>query len=49
MNSFFPASWGYIDPGSGSIVIQMIIGAIVGVGIAFKVFWYKIKMLFQRN
>ena len=33
----------YIDPGTGSIIIQMIIGGLVGVGIAVKVFWFRIK------
>ena len=40
----FPDAFAYIDPGSGSIIIQMIIGALVGVGIAVKVFWFKIKL-----
>jgi len=34
----------YIDPGSGSIVIQALIGALVGVGITLKVYWAKIRM-----
>ncbi len=33
----------YLDPGSGSIIIQAIIGALVGVGITLKIYWYKIK------
>lgn len=45
-------AYAYIDPGSGSIVIQMIIGALVGAGIAVKVFWaklkYKISSIFKR-
>jgi hypothetical protein len=36
-------AYAYIDPGSGSIVIQMIIGALVGVGITLKLYWYKFK------
>jgi len=36
-------AYAYIDPGSGSLVIQMIIGALVGVGITIKLYWYKIK------
>ena len=40
----FPDAFAYIDPGSGSIIIQMIIGALVGVGITVKVFWFKIKL-----
>ena len=49
----FPNAFAYIDPGSGSIIIQMIIGALVGVGIAVKVFWFKIKLrlssVFNKN
>jgi len=33
----------YIDPGSGSMVIQMLIGALVGVGITVKVYWNRLK------
>ena len=40
----FPDAFAYIDPGSGSVIIQMVIGALVGVGIAVKVFWFKIKL-----
>lgn len=36
-------AYAYIDPGSGSIIIQALIGALVGVGIALKVYWYKFK------
>ncbi len=36
----------YIDPGSGSYLIQIIIAAILGVGFFFKSFWYSIKSFF---
>ena len=36
-------AYAYIDPGSGSMVIQVIIGALVGVGITLKIYWYKFK------
>ena len=36
-------AFAYIDPGSGSVIIQMIIGGLVGTGIAIKIFWFKIK------
>ena len=38
-----PDAFAYIDPGTGSVIIQMIIGGLVGTGIAVKVFWYRIK------
>ena len=45
----FPSAFAYIDPGSGSVIIQMLIGALVGIGITFKVFWFKIKSKFTFN
>ena len=43
-------AYAYLDPASGSLVIQMIVGALVGVGITVKVFWYKLKeKIFSRN
>jgi hypothetical protein len=33
---------GYIDPGTGSIIIQALVAAVVGVGIAVKLFWHRI-------
>ncbi len=36
----------YIDPGSGSYILQMIIAAVLGVSFFFKSFWYNIKAFF---
>jgi hypothetical protein len=33
---------GYIDPGTGSIIIQAIVAAVVGIGIALRLFWHRI-------
>jgi len=40
-------AYAYIDPSSGSIVIQVLIGALVGVGITLKVYWTKIRMAIE--
>ena len=32
----------YIDPGTGSIVLQALIATVVGAGIAVKLFWHRI-------
>ncbi len=42
---FVSDAYAYLDPGSGSIVIQAIIGTLVGVGITLKVYWEKIKYM----
>ena len=44
---FVSDAYAYIDPGSGSMFIQVIIGALVGVGIAIKMYWEKIKFKFS--
>ena len=43
---FLPDILGYIDPGSGSIVIQVIVGAIIGLGVTMKIYWFKLKSMF---
>ena len=40
---------GYIDPGSATAIIAMIIGAIAGAGMTLKLYWYKIKQKITRN
>jgi hypothetical protein len=39
----------YLDPGSGSFILQLIIGAIAASGIVIKIYWKKIKGLFSRS
>ena len=39
----------YIDPGSGSYLIQMIIAAVLGSLFFFKNIWWKIKSFFTRD
>lgn len=40
------AAFAYIDPGTGSFVIQGIIAAVVGAGVVVKMFWHRIKSAF---
>ncbi len=42
-------AYAYIDPGTGSYVIQLIIAGLVGVGFAVKVYWGRIKSFFSRS
>jgi hypothetical protein len=39
----------YIDPGSGSYLVQMIIAGILAGLFYFKGLWWKIKTFFTRN
>ncbi len=36
----------YLDPASGSMLLQMILGGIAGVALALKLFWHKILGFF---
>lgn len=40
----------YLDPGSGSMILQIIVGGAVAAGIMIKTQWLKIKsFLFKKN
>jgi hypothetical protein len=39
----------YLDPGSGSFILQLIIGAIAGLLIALKAYWGRIRTFFTRE
>lgn len=39
-------AYAYLDPGTGSLVLQALIGLIASVGVAVKVYWSKIKSFF---
>ena len=36
----------YLDPGSGSFLLQLLLAALLGAGIALRASWNKIKGLF---
>ena len=46
---FIKDAFAYIDPGTGSLFIQVILGAIVGIGITIRIYWEKIKSKLLRN
>jgi len=48
-NPAFFLGMAYLDPGSGSILIQVIISALVGVGFYIRAKWGSIKNIFRRN
>lgn len=39
-------AYAYLDPGTGSFIIQLIIAAIAGVSFSAKIYWNKIKTKF---
>jgi len=41
-------AYAYLDPGTGTIILQAIFGVLIGVGITLKIYWYKIKEKISR-
>jgi hypothetical protein len=39
----------YLDPGTGSILLQVIIGGVAGVGVVAKLYWHRLRGLFGLN
>jgi len=39
----------YIDPGTGSLVLQVLVGAVVGTLVTVKLYWQRVKMFFARR
>jgi hypothetical protein len=40
---------GYIDPGSGSYLVQMLIAAVLGAGYYFRSSWSYLKSRFRKD
>ena len=37
-------AFAYLDPGTGSMLLQVILGGVAAVGVALKLFWHKIRV-----
>ncbi len=46
----FPKStYAYLDPGSGSYIVQILIASLAGIGFFVKTYWNQIKSIFSRK
>ena len=36
----------YLDPGTGSMLLQVILGGVAAIGVAIKLYWHKLKAAF---
>jgi hypothetical protein len=43
------APFPYLDPGSGSFLIQILIAALLGIGVAVRASWGRIQKLFGKE
>lgn len=46
---FFKDAFAYLDPGTGSYLLQILIAALAGSFFAIKMKWQSIKMLFSKK
>jgi hypothetical protein len=49
MLAFPQAVYGYLDPGTGSYVIQIVLAALLSIGVGVRIFWGKIKGIFKKK
>jgi len=42
----FSNAWAYLDPGTGSMMLQVILGGVAAVGVAVKLYWHKLRVAF---
>ena len=45
---FTPSIFAYLDPGTGSYLIQILIAALVSVSLGVRIFWKNIKSFFKK-
>lgn len=43
------SAYAYLDPGTGSVLLQVILGGAAAVGVALKLYWGRIRAAFRRN
>jgi hypothetical protein len=46
LSSILPHTLAYIDPGTGSIILQAVAAAVAGVAIAAKLYWHQLLKFF---
>ena len=39
----------YLDPGSGSMLLQVLLGGFAAVGVIARLYWHRLTALFRRN
>ena len=38
---------GYLDPGSGSMIVQILVGGVAAVGVSLKLFWRRVLTILR--
>ena len=40
---------GYLDPGTGSVILQAILGGVAGLALTAKLWWWRVVSSFRRD
>lgn len=40
-------AFAYLDPGTGGMLIQIVLGGVAGLAVAGKLFWHQLKSFFR--
>lgn len=43
------SAWAYLDPGTGSFILQMLLGGIAGMLVVGRLYWEKVKLALART
>ena len=43
------AAHAYLDPGSGSMLLQLLLGGVAGLAVLLKLYWQRFLLLFGMN
>lgn len=41
------AAFAYIDPGTGSYMLQLLLGSLMAAGVLVKMYWHRLKRFFN--
>ena len=49
LRAFCSAGTGYIGPGTGSLIIQVVLASALGAMVALRLYWSRLKVFFSRK
>ncbi len=47
--SELPKELAYLDPGSGSVLLQLVLAVLLGLGVLIRSQWKRLKALFKKD
>ena len=42
-------AWAYIDPGTGGMLLQLLLGGVAGALVVVKIYWARVREVFMRT